>query len=297
MLGNLSRFQRLTGNLRASLANSNKGLDICARYSPRDSFAYVEGLTVRGVTWLAARRGAEALRDLSESADTLSRTFGPSHDETLLAQYNRALALAYLGRMREAEKQIGPAVALYLSTYRDPIYKPHRPLYVLGVVKRLTGDPRSALETERKALSLVEKDLVSDWESTPILAEIGLSQLDLGQYDEAVISLQQAESLFRKLQESMTPSHAETLTGLGRAKMALGNPEEALSLLQEADRFWAGFDANNRSAGEAAFWLGQCYRSLGRNRAKLQTLRRAADILSRSPIPADSKLVQIAVRG
>jgi hypothetical protein len=64
---------------------------------------------------------------------------------------------------------------------------------------------------------------MTPWERMPIVPEIGLSQLDLKQYDQAIVSLEQARLLFRKLQVRMTPVHAETLVGLGRAKMAQGN--------------------------------------------------------------------------
>ena len=50
----------------------------------------------------------------------------------------------------------------------------------------------------------------------------------------------------------MNPDRADILVGLGRVKMAAGQPAEALPLFQEADGFWRDFDPNNRSAGEAA---------------------------------------------
>jgi tetratricopeptide (TPR) repeat protein len=249
------------------------------------------------VTWLALRHGDEALRDLSESAATLSRIFGPSHEETLIAKYNWALALAYLGRTSEAEAVVAPIAARYRSTYLDLVYKPYRPIYVSGVVKRLAGDPEAALATQQQALALVENDRMTPWERMPIVAEIGLSQVDLKRYDQAITSLEQARSLFRKLQVRMTPVHAETLVGLGRAKMAQGKVAEAMSLFEEADRFWRGFDPENRWAGEAAFWASKCYRTEGLSENAVQAFRRARRILARSPIASDARLLRITDHG
>ena len=79
--------------------------------------------------------------------------------------------------------------------------------------------------------------------------------------------------------------------------MATGRLTEALSLLQEAERFWRDFDGGNRWAGEAAFWLGRCEASLHRAAAARSSFRAAARILSRSPLHTDTRLVRLARRG
>ena len=56
----------------------------------------------------------------------------------------------------------------------------------------------------------------------------------------------------------------------------------ALRSAERADRFWRDFDPDNRSAGDAAFWLGRCYRALGRNADAGVALGRAQRLLARS---------------
>ena len=62
--------------------------------------------------------------------------------------------------------------------------------------------------------------------------------------------------------------------------MSQGRFAEALPLLEKADAFWRGFDADNRWAGEASLWLAQCRRAY----------RRADKILSKSSLPPDNRL-------
>jgi serine/threonine-protein kinase len=290
-LGNLSRFQRVVGDLRVALANNTRSLDILARNAQRDSYTYAGGLTARGITLLAARRGAEALQDLSQSANTLRKLFGPNHEETLIAECHRALALAYLGRMTEADHALSPVLAQYASTYKDPVYKPQRPLFVLGVMKRLAGDSQAAFQDQQQALALIPDGPNAEWERMPILAEIGLTELEIGRYDEALGSLEQTRSMFRRLQTQMTPHHAEVLVGLGRLKLHRGSPQEARPLFEEAVRFWDNFDANNRWAGEALFWSARCQKLLGHEHDANQQLARSLKILSRSRIHTDARLV------
>ncbi|MFI5006430.1 MAG: tetratricopeptide repeat protein [Solirubrobacterales bacterium] len=293
-LGNVARYQRMMGDLETALKNSNESLAIHAQHAQADSYTYAGGLTARGVILLAARRPAEALRDLSSSAETLTRLFGPTHEETLIARFNRGLALGYLGRLREAEQELAAVVVEYRSTYRDALYRPHRALQALGTVKRLAGDYESALGIQRESLGLVESGPLADWERLPALVEIGVDQVELGRHGEARKSLESALQVSRTLRTSPSPQRADALVGYGRALLNEDEPNVALPPLEEADGFWRGFDANNRGAGEAALWLGRGYEALGRSADARQALARAERILSRSPIPADARLVSLA---
>ena len=89
---------------------------------------------------------------------------------------------------------------------------------------------------------------------------------------------------------------AGALVAIGRAHLDLGQHPAALAPLQRADAFWREFDADNRWAGEAALWLGRCYRALGREAEADESLRRAKTILSHSELPADAGLLRLAGR-
>src|SRR5215469_3909480 len=124
--------------------------------------------------------------------------------------------MAYLGRIAEAKEMLKPVLEQYRTTYKDANFRPHLPLHVLGVVYRFSGEFESALQTQQQALSMIPDGPRADVERMPILAELGLAQVELGRYEEARKWLEQASALFRKVQLQMTPQQAEVLVGLGR---------------------------------------------------------------------------------
>jgi tetratricopeptide (TPR) repeat protein len=170
-------------------------------------------------------------------------------------------------------------------------------LHVLGAIERLEGRHGLALRLQQESLESIRGGPRADRERMPILAETGLDQLELGQADLAASSLEEALRLFGRLEARATPGRADALVGLGRARLGQGRPADALAPLEEADAFWQDFDAGNRWAGEAAFWLGRCYSALGRSAEGRQALARARAILSRSPVPMDSSLARLAREG
>jgi serine/threonine protein kinase len=287
--GNLARYQRQIGKVKEALANSQKSLQIHARNVDRNSYTYLGGVTARGVILLSARRGAEALEDLTESSTGLRKLFGPDHEETVIAQFFRGVALAYLGKSREAEAEVRGALHIYKEKYSDPVFRPHRPLQALGVVQRLAGDYPAALATQQQVLLQVDSG-GTEWDRAAVLTEIGLLQLELAQAEPALDALAQASALYDKLELFPSPARADVLVGLGRARLALDRARDALPSLEEADAFWRGFDAENRWAGEASWWLARCYAALGRRGDAAAAYARARLILQGSPSSPDANL-------
>ncbi len=276
-VGNLARYQRQIGKVKEALANSNKSLKIHARNADRNSFTYLGGVTARGVIWLSMRRGPEALRDLTESFTGLQKLFGPEHEETVIAQFYRGLALAYAGNVSEGEEAVREALGVYRRRFADPVFRPYRPLQALGVIQRLRGDYRNALATHQEVLRQVS----TEWDRAGALADVGMAQLDLGEHRLALETLEQAATLYSRLQLQPSPAHADVLVGLGRARLGIGRAGDALPALAEADAFWRSFDEDNRWAGEAALWLGRCYEALGRTADARAALARAEAIRAR----------------
>ena len=83
------------------------------------------------------------------------------------------------------------------------------------------------------------------------------AQLEQGALAQALVSFERALKEFERLETSVTPSHADTLVGLGRVHMAQGDAAKALPLFEQADQFWRAFDPSSRSAAEAADWLAR----------------------------------------
>jgi serine/threonine protein kinase len=292
MAGNAARYHRVVGDIKTALANLDRAIDIHRQQVQRESFTYLGPLTARGIALIAARRGDDALRDLTESSQGLHKLFGQNHEETLIAEFHRALALAYVGRADESQAAFEPVLQQYRTTYSDPVYIPSRALGAAGAALRLGGDFAAARTVLEEAL----KSQPEGRSRIPLLIELGLTQLELDQPARAASLLEEARGLQSMGPQRPTPARTDVLVGLGRVRMALGKPQEALALLQQADVFWQDFDADNRWAGEAAFWLSRCQAALGREREGAATLARAAQILSQSPLASDAKLLKTARR-
>jgi serine/threonine-protein kinase len=283
---NLAGLQRLTGALKASIEHSDLAIGIFDRLTEPESYYYAGTRLTRGVTLLAARRAEAARRDLADAGAVLSRIYGPSNWETLSAQLNEAVALAYLGRFAEADERLRP---VYDGS--PDIAHPMWARHIVGIVKRLQGDFAAALESQEAAFALIPDDPKADWNRERVWIEIGLDQVGLRRYAAALESFDRARSFYPSRPAEMHPDRADALVGAARAHIELGQPARALPLLEEADAFWRAFDPGNRYAGHAALWLGRAYARLGRNADAAPALSRAAAVLSRSSVPADAEAV------
>jgi serine/threonine-protein kinase len=247
----LSTFQLESGEITEALDSSRRAVDIIAEDARPESFRYAAALHARGAALLAARRADEALPDLTRAVEIARQALTPLHDVTRTFAAEQALALAWLGRHEEAEHLVVEILP------RDPHSSSRstaRLWHVLGVVKRLRGEYAEALRLQQQARESMP-DGASALERMNILKEIGLNLQELARPAEASTWLEQALALSRRAQTRPTPDRADTLVGLGRARMATGRLTEAVALLREADRFWRDFHGENRWASETALTL------------------------------------------
>jgi tetratricopeptide (TPR) repeat protein len=285
-------MQRRAGDVEGAIRSDDEALRMQSGHLRPDSYEHALLLTNRGTNLLAARRGAEALRDLSAAERTFEARLGKDHWETITARFNGAVALAYLGRVDESRS------ALSLVRDRSPLLDEDWAWawHVAGVVERLGGAPARGLEMQQRALGHVDVSPRALWHRLRILTEMGLDQVELGQHLAAERLLEEAVALARKVEEKVSPLRAEALVGLGRARLARGRAAEALAPLEEADRSWRERDPGSRWAGETALWLGECQAALGRGVEARAARARAAPILARSPIAGDARLLRLARR-
>jgi tetratricopeptide (TPR) repeat protein len=207
----LAALQIDAGDVQAAIRNSQAGVAIVARHSDPSSFRYANALFLRGAAWLAARRAKDALPDLDQAVLTMQRVLPAGHPTTRLVQATRALALARAGRHREARELLEPLVAAPSPDDQSVAMA----LYASGVVERLSGDPASALRTERQALDAIA-GRGADIRRMRVLTEIGLASLDLADPAQARAALEQALSLSESLQTHAGPDRADILSGLAR---------------------------------------------------------------------------------
>jgi hypothetical protein len=144
----------------------------------------------RGAALLAARRAETALADLDQAALTLRHVLPVGHATTRLVEATRALALARVGRYREARELLQPLVAAPAPPADQSVAMA---FYVTGIVERMSGEPAAALDAEQRALQSMMGG--GGVRRMRVLTEIGLTHLDLGDPERAGVGLREALQL------------------------------------------------------------------------------------------------------
>jgi tetratricopeptide (TPR) repeat protein len=268
---------------------SERAFDICTRECETESVTSLSVAKARGLSLVAARRVGEALPAFDRAYGAASRVVGPSDHVTVDLRARRAVALAHNRRAEEARREME---AVAEEAGRAQVIPAWRVLYFQGLVERELGSYAAALDLQERALPLASNQPVRQGLT---LLQIGMLRLDLGKRRESRQALEEGGRLLAETDDRFDPDDAEVLVGLGRLALDEGRPAEAAERLQEAERFWRDFDAENPWAGEVSFWLSRAYRSLGRLRASEAARRRAVAILSRLPDPSAARLVRLAM--
>jgi tetratricopeptide (TPR) repeat protein len=227
----------------------------------------------------------------SHAREIVVAKLGAKHEAAFVLQVQRARALGMLGQLDEAQRLLREVVQGYALTGYSTT---NSPLYYLGVVTRLAGEPAQAERIQRESLAKLRPGPRARRSSARNLVELGLDRLEQGDYAAARSSLEEAFGIYREKFRTPPPEHTDALIGIGRVALAEQQAAAALSPLLEADRYWRELDPTNRWGGEAAFWLGRCYLALGRTGEAREALARAENILAQSPIPMDRKLLTVA---
>ena len=289
VLSGLAHTEMTLGEFHQSLAHSDEALGILAERVDRKSADYAYALLHRGRTRLIARQAAGALGDFEETRQIFEVLFGPAHLLTQTAHFNRALALARLGRQTEARGALSQA----LAPNPPPRYAGWWEAYTAGSVLRLVGDARAAVRALDAALPLVEAGTNRRRDRLRVLAELGLAQFALEERESARRNVAQALALNEEDLQPMSPFLADVLVAQG-ALMIEGNADEAIGLLRRADEYWRDFDARNSDGGEAAYWLAMCHAKRGDEKASGASMARAVKLLSASPLPRAQVLLRLA---
>jgi serine/threonine-protein kinase len=276
------------GDLRNATDHARRAVDIYLRDGEAGSIAHAGRVRKLANALIAARVGDEATAR-SEEALRLAET-ARSELETLHARGSYALALAYAGRLNDSERELRRAL---MDAGSQSTRGQHLAMRNLGTALRLHGQPAQALSWLEKANVAAAVQHSHRGDLAHGLLEAGLAKLALDDPRGAQSYFSRAEALFADVQQQhMTPARADLLVGKARVHIAARDCVAALPLLEQADRFWRDFSPNSHWAGEAARWLGDCYRNLGRKAEATAALDRARTLLSRSPIPGDAALAK-----
>ncbi len=256
---NLVVFLLDVGELDAALEASERSERIIQQHAQPESYTFASVRRMRGMCFLLARKSRQALSDLTAAAETYEKVLGPAHEATLSGRAHRALALAYAGRVGEALEELQAVVS---EMRKSDSASTALALRAQGSVLRMAGEAEEALRFHEESLAAIREGPRAERERVLGLIEIGLDQVELGRNAEAEASLSKALDGLTRLQRRPTPLRADALLGLGRARLGLGRPEEALDPLEQADALWRGWDPRSPFAREAALWRRRCQEAL-----------------------------------
>jgi serine/threonine-protein kinase len=280
-----------TGYLKEALAAADDALRILGPTVQPDSVAYAGLLEARAAALLGVNQPEPALAAVERAREIVVAKLGATHEQAHVLQVYRARALMLLGRLDEAADMLRATIAQYRATGYSTVAAP---TYLLGVVARLQGDTAAALKLQESAYRAVRKGPTARRWGSRVLVEIGLNQLALNQREPARAALTEALTILQEKFRMQTPLIASAHLGLAQLALSEGAASRALGHCEQADAFWRDLAPDSRGAGEAAFWLGQCYRALGRTAEARSAHERARALLGRSPFHIDGQLLQAA---
>ncbi|HEX7720103.1 MAG TPA: tetratricopeptide repeat protein, partial [Woeseiaceae bacterium] len=172
----------------------------------------------------------------------------------------------------------------------DVRYKTHLPDIYAGTLHLWNGDAISAIRHLEHGVELARAQ-TRVAHLAEALTVLGHARLANGDPAGAGQALKEGLQLLESVHVAPTPAKADATVGLGRVALANGDADVALAYLEDADQFWAEFDPGNRSAGIAAYWLGQAQAALDRPDEAGASFARAQLLLAQSPLPADNRLL------
>ena len=284
---NTARQRMRVGDVAQAVAHSGQVMEILGSRIDKSSREYSYARSSYALALMTARRFDQALPELDGVLQLAEKIFGRDSWDAMTLRYQRALALASLGRAQEARAM--------MAIPPDPSQDGYDEAWVIrmqGSIALRLGDYDVAVAKLTAAKQKISGHSATYREPT-ILTHLGLAQLERGERAEALASLSRAQELNETLEIRMNPTYADLLTGIGRAHIELRSPAAALAPLERADAFWREFEAENVSGGTAAYWLSRAYALTGRKAESEAALARARALLVHSPLPSESRLLTL----
>jgi len=219
---NLVRHELDVGDVDAALADSERALAVLSAAAGTDANAMTSAYRAHGAALLAAHRYAEAAAALDRAVHFAQQAVGEAHDITLGIVLDRAAARVLAGgsAVAESARRDVESIRARLTPTRGATLRV-RGLHVLGLVHLASGRPADAEAALTEALATLA-DGRPRRQRMQVLAALGQSQLNQGQYDRAAETLTQAQALHAELDRLPTPDGRSVDEALRRAHRGVG---------------------------------------------------------------------------
>jgi eukaryotic-like serine/threonine-protein kinase len=282
----LARAQSRAGDMQGMIESAQRYLDAVANDVDRTQAQ----VSVSG-TLLLARQPVRAAELVAPAIKSLEQSDASGGSMLARARAAYGSALAQLGRSDEAEHILQGNLKSLEGSKGIEVALTYN---ALGLAQRLAGKAAESEQSHRKALEFLNDSVLQARWKAEALTGAGFAQLDSGHPGDAQATLQQADTAAHLYFRGMAPARADVLQGLGRAALDQGQTAEAVRLLAQADDYWRGYDPDNRSAGEAAYWHGRALSADDQPARARESLARAAKILEVSVLAVDSAMARDA---
>ncbi len=237
--------------------------------------------SVEDLAFLYTRLGEYTVTEelLKESIASKISTYTTS-SHRLIKPY-RALGELYLikGEYPDAEKYLRQAYDLSRKTYGDTTLLFAETLMKMALLDLELGVYKEALDKANKIQKIRFSKLRSDHvliaDTYQLIGQIYFLS-GLGS-DEAVSYFEKTRDIIGVNFSAKHPLYAEALKNIAFVKIELGNLDEALSLLEQADNIWEISVGNrNKSSGEVARLKGDIYNYKGDFRSAKREYEKSA---------------------
>jgi serine/threonine-protein kinase len=206
------------GDVNGAVAAYQAALDaVIRREAGRGSSALAYEHYGLALALATARERERALPHFDAAARLFAETDGPSAPLTLRVRSARALALARLGRLDEAEREFANLAS---SVFADKEKAMHEGR--LAELRSLQGRHGEAVALARASMEGL-KATPSETTQAQSQSTLGAVLLAAGRPDEAVAPLERSIALFREAQLQKSPDRIEAAAALERARAALAS--------------------------------------------------------------------------
>jgi serine/threonine protein kinase/lipoprotein NlpI len=284
MLSVLKLAQSRKGDLKGMVATARRAYEITD-----GGLASSRLLTNLGQSSLLARQFPDAVEQLREAVE-LGKKFDTVRGSWLpIAQAEYAQALTRVGRFAEAERVLNEALpAAVESKTQGDLASTYN---AIGLMRQFQGQWQESERAFRQALELTSSNGMAQKVRSEAILGIGVARLEVGDAAESEKHFREADAAAGRSFLAYIPLRADITMQLGRALLAQNKVDAARQSFATVDDYWRGYDAANRSAGEAAYWLGQSHLAADARPEARAALVRAIAILKDSPLPAHARFV------
>jgi tetratricopeptide (TPR) repeat protein len=271
----------LKGNVAQAATHFEQSLALAERMPYANPHRQVNKLINLATCYQTLGRDEEAVKIYRRALATSEAVLGPEHPDTVRALGSLGGLLDRLGSSEESLSMLERAVAASEKRFGSTHVRLISPLSSLAEAYARRGDLGRARASFERALSLILAAHPPQEQDAAVIKG-SLAQLSSreGRFREALEQLQAARATLVAHRGEQARDLHEIDAGIAECHLALGRPAEALPLLERVLAAYQQKGAFRLSHSYVQLLLARTLEVLGRDEARVRTLRAEAERLS-----------------